>query len=112
MIEEIHECIVCHGRFSDAALLANHTCPLATPYIELTVPTPQAKMQISAELLRDLLELPADVEIVSDRGNVELTVRSERIPEGANYVLGIWQKKDDKTEFLRFDKITSHGVVG
>lgn len=29
MIEEIHECNVCRGRFSDAELLRTHVCPAA-----------------------------------------------------------------------------------
>lgn len=38
MIEEIHECAVCRGRFSSATLLASHVCPLrdGNEYIELT----------------------------------------------------------------------------
>lgn len=66
----------------------------------------QATIQISAELLRDLLQFPEDVEIVGgDTGNVELTVRSERIPEGQSEVLAVWIKKGQhmEPEFLRFE---------
>jgi hypothetical protein len=66
----------------------------------------RADIQISAELLRDLLEFPKDVVIVGDAtGNVILTVESDLIPEGSTEVLATWIKKgrDAKPEFLKFE---------
>lgn len=66
----------------------------------------RADIQISAELLRDLLEFPKDVVIVGDAtGNVVLTVESDLVPEGSTEVLATWIKKgrDAEPEFLKFE---------
>lgn len=50
MIEEIHQCLICRGRFSDETLLLNHVCPAApgNEYIEIdeqTLPLDQRHPQ-------------------------------------------------------------------
>lgn len=63
-----------------------------------------AKMLISEPLLIQLLELPEGTTLGSTPpGNVELEVSHPSIPEGTEKVLPTWIKKDDKTEFLKFD---------
>lgn len=72
---------------------------------------PQSKIRISAELLRDLLELPQDVKLIGDEtGNVMLTIEGAQIPEGYDEVLPSWRvlhKGTDKcrTEFIGFSPV-------
>lgn len=105
-MELIHECNVCRGRFSDEELLRTHICPMAqegTIELNAEAGVRTATTLISAPLLRELLELPEDIEIVPDDdiGNIRLTLRSSRIPEGATEVTPVWRKLgESKTEFL------------
>lgn len=74
---------------------------------------PQSKIRISADLLRDLLELPQDVRVVGDdTGNVMLTVEGAQIPEGYEEVLPSWRylnkgkdPKSTRTEFIGFQGV-------
>jgi hypothetical protein len=74
---------------------------------------PTAKIRISGELLRDLLELPKDVKVVGDEtGNVMLTVEGSTIPDGFEEVLPSWRylnkgkdPKDTRTEFIGFQGV-------
>jgi hypothetical protein len=74
---------------------------------------PQSQIRISAELLRDLLELPQDVKIIGDAtGNVMLTVEGASIPEGYAEVLPSWKylnkgadPKSTRTEFIGFSPV-------
>jgi hypothetical protein len=75
----------------------------------------ESQIRISAELLRDLLELPKDVRVIGDAtGNVMLTVEGASIPEGYDEVLPSWRKlRDykrhpdgvDVTEFIGFSSV-------
>lgn len=126
MIEDIHECTICRGRFSDEELLHTHVCPLreGNEFIEIEAAPPEsdrlgivteenatglcAVMRISGPLLRELLELPEDCEIVGDDdiGNVLLKVRGPRFPQSAAEVLPTWRKLgDNKAEFVEFQVV-------
>lgn len=65
-----------------------------------------AWMDISAELLVELLELPEGTSLGSDPSrNIRLEVFHSSIPEGVEGVLPTWMKKGDVREFLKFESI-------
>lgn len=59
---------------------------------------------ISAPLLRDLLQLPENVNVVGEHGgNVLLTLEGEGVPADTPESLAMWMKKDEEVTFLRFE---------
>lgn len=73
-----------------------------------------ATTPISTEILREALGFPDTVEIVGELdGNINLTVRSELIPEGESEVIATWiaKGKDGEPEFRSFDPMMSRPEI-
>lgn len=72
----------------------------------------KAVTPVSAEILREALQFPDDVQVIGEEdGNVHMLVSSERIPEGADAVLAVWVKKGETVEFLKFDPINMPAFI-